>query len=166
VLAEEEDLGRQLILSLPEAQRAMAIIEAEAYPDILTGASREADIGEPRGVAYAQLGPEDQARMRALVEHYAGRLRPELAAADLAEIETAGWDKVHFAWAGPTDAGRGHYYRLHGPTFLVEYDNTQDNANHIHTVWRDFKNDFGRDLLREHYEAHQQDAEHGHDGGE
>ena len=166
VLAEEEDLGRQLILSLPDAQRATAIIEAEAYPDILTGADREADIGEPRGLAYAQLSAENQARLRALVEHYANRLRPELAAEDLARIDAAGWDNVLFAWAGPTAAGRGHYYRLHGPTFLIEYDNTQDNANHIHTVWRDFKNDFGRDLLREHYEAHQQDVEHGHDGGE
>jgi hypothetical protein len=62
----------------------------------------------------------------------------------------AGWDKVHFAWAGGLEKGQGHYYRIQGPTFLVEYDNTQNNANHIHTAWRDFNGDFGRDVLAEH----------------
>jgi hypothetical protein len=98
-----------------------------------------------------------------LVEYYAYRLRPELASEDLQRIEQAGWEKIHFAWAGATDKGQGHYYRLHGPTFLVEFDNTQNNANHIHTVWRDAQNDWGEDILRRHYDEHQNDPAHGHD---
>ena len=75
-----------------------------------------------------------------------------LADQDLAKIQRAGWDKVLFAWAGSIKPGEGHYYRVQGPTFLLEYDNTQNNANHIHSVWRDFENDFGEDLLRRHYQ--------------
>ena len=89
-----------------------------------------------------------------LVENYAYRLRPELADHDLAKIAAAGFKNIHFAWAGGLEPGQAHYYRLHGPTFLVEFDNTQNNANHIHTVWRDSANDFGEDLLREHYDHH------------
>ena len=70
--------------------------------------------------------------------------------ADLAKITKAGWDKVHFAWAGNTERGAGHYYRVQGPTFLLEYDNTQNDANHVHAVWRDFEGDFGEDILRMH----------------
>ena len=161
VLAPEEALGRKLVKVLPEAQRARAIIAERAFGDIQTGASREAAIGEPAGVALADLSPEHQEQLQALVRHYAQRLRPELAEKDLAEIASTGWEKVHFAWAGGIEPGQGHYYRLHGPTFLVEYDNTQNNANHIHTAWRDRRNDFGRDLLREHYENQRQGA-HGH----
>jgi hypothetical protein len=67
-------------------------------------------------------------------------------------IRTAGPGKVHFAWAGGLEPGQGHYYRIQGPTFLLEYDNTQDKANHIHTVWRDLRNDFGEDALLQHYQ--------------
>jgi hypothetical protein len=74
-----------------------------------------------------------------------------LADAQLRQIHEAGLDKIHFAWAGGLEPGQAHYYRLHGPTVLIEYDNTQNNANHIHTVWRDLTNDFGSDYLREHY---------------
>ncbi len=163
ILAAEEDLGRRLIQALPDEQRRVAVIAERAFGDIVTGASHEVDIGERRGLAYGRMSPEHQQQLRELVEHYARRLRPELAETDLAGIQQAGWDNVHFAWAGPQESGQGHYYRLHGPTFLVEYDNTQNQANHIHTVWRDLKNDFGRDLLREHYRLHQDDDGHGHD---
>ena len=81
-----------------------------------------------------------------------GRCRMELAEKDRARIRQAGWEKVHFAWAGGLEKGQGHYYRVQGPTFLLEYDNTQNNNNHIHCVWRDFENDFGEDLLRRHYD--------------
>jgi hypothetical protein len=87
-----------------------------------------------------------------LVDEYVARNRAEVAKDDWAKIEKAGWDRTSFAWAGGLDRGQGHYYRVQGPTFLLEYDNTQNNANHIHAVWRDFENDFGDDLLRQHYE--------------
>jgi hypothetical protein len=108
------------------------------------------------------MTPAQQKLLMTLVENYAYRLRIELADDDLAKIAAADFKKIHFAWAGETEPGRPHYYRLHGPTFLVEYDNTQNNANHIHTVWRDAANDFGEDLLRAHYDRQSQ-ADHGHD---
>ena len=102
----------------------------------------------PVGIAAAKLTTDQQAMLKALVAEYANRLRRELAEQDLAKIQAAGWDKVYFAWEGSTEPGQGHYYRIQGPTFLVEYDNTQNNANHIHTVWRDPASDFGEDLLK------------------
>ena len=151
-LAAEQDMGFALVRSLDEAQRKSAVLSEKAPGDTVTRNSRKADVGEPKGVTFAELKPDQQAMLRSLVELYATRMRDELARQDLAAIESAGWDKVRFAWAGGTEPGVGHYYRLHGPTFLVEYDNTQNEANHVHTVWRDLKNDFGEDLLRQHYE--------------
>ena len=153
VLADEQDLGFKLLGMLTEEQKKEAVIAASAPGKIITGADRKAEIGEPKGVAYASLDPTQQAALRVLVKVYAYRLRAELAEQDLATIDEAGWDKVRFAWAGASDPKGGHYYRIHGPTFLVEYDNTQNQANHVHTVWRDFKNDFGDDLLRAHYDT-------------
>ena len=86
-----------------------------------------------------------------LIETYVKRYRPELAEEDLRKIRKTGEEKILFAWAGGVERGEGHYYRIQGPTFLMEYDNTQNNNNHIHSVWRDFENDFGEDLLRKHY---------------
>ena len=88
------------------------------------------------------------------MDEYVRRTRPEIADKELEALQRAGWDKVYFAWAGPIEPGQGHYYRVQGPTFLLEYDNTQNEANHIHAVWRDLKNDFGEDLLRKHYDEH------------
>jgi hypothetical protein len=87
-----------------------------------------------------------------LIEEYVRRVRPELAEADLAQIRQAGVEQLRFAWAGGLEKGEGHYYRVQGPTFLLEYDNTQNNNNHVHAVWRDFDGDFGEDILRKHYQ--------------
>ena len=87
-----------------------------------------------------------------LLETYARNMRADLAEAELQKIREGGLERVHFAWAGPLDPTRPHYYRLHGPTVLIEYDNTQNDANHIHSVWHDPRNDFGADLLRAHYQ--------------
>jgi hypothetical protein len=86
-----------------------------------------------------------------LIDEHAGSQADPLAKERLAKIREAGLASVRFAWMGAGEKGGGHYYRIQGPTFLVEFDNTQNNANHIHQVWRDFKGDFGRDLLAEHY---------------
>jgi hypothetical protein len=152
-LAMEEELGFRLVKSLDDAQRGKAVFADKAPPEIVTGNKRPADVGEPKGILYSDLRPEQQAMVRVLVRVYAHRHRDELAHQDVAKIEAAGWDKVRFAWAGGMEPGIGHYYRLHGPTFLVEFDNTQNNANHVHTVWRDPSGDFGADLLKEHYAA-------------
>jgi len=127
------------------------LISVEAPADIVTGSSRKARLGAPSGIALAEMSPEQARLLMDMIAMYANRLRPELAEMELAKLRQAGLGKIHFAWAGGSAPGQPHYYRIQGPTFVVEYDNTQNNANHIHTVWRDFDNDFGLDPLRAHY---------------
>jgi hypothetical protein len=148
-LAAEEDAARALLDSLNPAQRGEAIVEASPYGDIVTRNRAKADPLEGRGIAFAALTPPQQQQLLALIEVYAGTMKPKLAEERLAKIRTAGLDAIRFAWAGPAARGQPHYYRVQGPTFLIEFDNS--GGNHIHTVWRDFEGDFGRDLLREHY---------------
>jgi len=163
VLAVEEDLGRELVQSLTPEQSKTAIYNTRAPNDIITTNSRKADPGPPIGVAAGDMSAAQQNLLMTLVENYAYRLRSEIADEDLKKIASADFKKIHFAWAGSTEPERPHYYRLHGPTFLVEYDNTQNNANHVHTVWRDAANDFGEDLLKAHYDKQKSAAAHGHD---
>ena len=150
-LAREEDLARELLLSLDDKQKAVAVIEATAPKDILSFNKRKADIGEPKGLAASRLNKKQSEQLHLLIAEYAGNMPEELAAARLEAAHKAGMGKVFFAWAGRQDRGQGHYYRVQGPTFLIEYDNTQNDANHIHSVWRDFNGDFGLDLLAQHY---------------
>ena len=152
-LAPEEDLGRALVLALDEKQRSRAVISAKAPGDILTRADPQAKPLEAGGLGYADMNAAQQAQLKALVETYAGRLRHEVAEAELKRISDSGWNRLEFAWAGGLQPGQGHYYRIQSPDFVIEYDNTQNGANHIHTTWRVFAGDFGRDLLREHYAA-------------
>jgi hypothetical protein len=153
VLGEEEDLAREFVKALTESQRKTAIIEKVAFREILTGDSRKVLPLTPAGLSFSQMNREQQATLQGLVRTYAERFRPELAKQDIGKIERAGWDKVSFAWAGGIEKGQGHYYRVQGPTFVLEYDNTQNRANHIHTAWRDFMNDFGEDALKKHYQS-------------
>jgi hypothetical protein len=148
-LAAEEDAARALLDSLNPAQRGEAIVEASPYGDIVTRNRAKADPLEGRGIAFAALTPPQQRQLLALIEVYASTMKPKLAEERLAKIRTAGLDAIRFAWAGPAARGQPHYYRVQGPTFLIEFDNS--GGNHVHTVWRDFEGDFGRDLLREHY---------------
>jgi len=152
VLGSEEDLGRQFVKSLAGDQLKAALIAIKAPSDIITGNSRKAQLLNPPGLPAAQMTGEQKELLLNLIKDYAFRHRAEVASEDLQKIQKAGFDKVHFAWAGALEPGQGHYYRVQGPTFLLEYDDTQNNANHIHTVWRGFENDFGEDLLRRHYE--------------
>jgi hypothetical protein len=150
VLGAEEDLGRELVLSFDEKARAQVIYEAKAPDEILTVAASKVDPLAPAGVAAGSMTAKQRDILRRLLQEYASSMPPALASERLAKIDKAGFEKVRFAWAGGLKRGDPHYYRIQGPTFLVEYDNTQNGANHAHTVWRDFAGDFGRDLLREH----------------
>jgi hypothetical protein len=152
VLAAEEDLARELVTSLSPAQLKQALIQTNAPDDILTVANRTADVGKAQGLAVSEMNAAQKKLLGKILDEYVGRLRGDLAVADMAKIDAAGRGKIRFAWAGSTQRGQRHYYRVHGPTFLLEYDNTQNDANHVHAVWRDFENDFGRDLLKEHLE--------------
>ena len=161
LLAAEEDVARELIRMLPEARRARAIIADDAFPDILTRNDPKVRSLKIEGLAAGDMSKTEQAQLRKLLLVYANRMTESAAREQIERIERAGFGKLHFAWAGSLEPGKPHYYRVHGPTVLIEYDNTQNNANHIHSVWRDLERDFGGDLLRAHYEAHRGDG-HGH----
>jgi len=150
-LAPEEDLARQLIKSLDDKQRAQAVVSQSAPSDILSTNLRKAEPLKPAGLAAARLGQKQQEILMTLLAEYASRHAPDIARARLDRVRAAGFGNVYFAWAGGLEKGQPHYYRTQGPSFLVEYDNVQNNANHIHTVWRDFTSDFGVDLLAMHY---------------
>lgn len=200
-LAGVEDLGRELVRSLDEAQRARAVLSGVAPVD-LVGANRsrvgEGDVplplgevwrgrfdGElaelvgtmqermeraaglrpehvealrltdaPKGLPAAALRPDQQEVLRALLDAYVRRVPDELADAEAEKYAGARIEALSFAWAGSLEPGEGHYYRVQGPRLLVEYDNTQRGANHVHSVWRDPDGDFGEDVLALHRQAH------------
>lgn len=160
VLAAEEDLGRELVKSLDGTQRAGAIISAAAPADIILSPGRAIDQAAPAGLAWTHLNDSQRAVLWRLVREYAENLHDDLSGEEIRRIEKAGVEKITFAWAGGLEPGTGHYYRIQGPTFVIEYDNTQNDANHVHTVWHDTQRDFWRDLLGEHYRRG------GHDGAD
>jgi hypothetical protein len=153
VLAAEEDLGREFLLSLTPEQKKAAVVSEEALKDIITMADRKAALkGAPNGLATAKLNAKQKQLLQNLLEEYAHNVPEQAAQTRLAQIKAAG-NNMYFAWTGTAEKGKGHYYRISAPTFLVEYDNTQNDANHVHSVWRDYNGDFGYDLLGNHYTA-------------
>ena len=148
--SREQDLGFELLNSFDEGQRARVILAGEAPQDILTENFQRAEMGAPEGISVADINDVQHAILMELMDVYGARMNPALRDYQMAKIRQAGVERVHFAWAGSTEPGEGHYYRIQGPTFVIEYDNTQNNANHIHSVWRDFEDDFGYEPLRQH----------------
>ena len=153
VLREREDAARALVMALDRSQRTAAIMDDVAPDDILTGAELAIDPLSPVGVKAAALNPSQHDLLMRVIDAYTSVMADDIAAERMASIREAGHDDIGFAWAGPTERGEQHYYRVQGPTFLIEYDNTQGDGNHVHSVWRDFAGDFGSDLLREHLQA-------------
>ncbi len=152
VLTAEEDLARDLLGSLDEDQRRAAITSEVAPTDVLTRNDPVADRSRiTGGIAHGDLTTDQQAGLQRLVRHYFDRTPEPASAMAWASAREAGLDEIRFAWAGGTRPGEGHYYSILGPTFLLEYDNTQDDANHVHSVWRDLTDDWGGDLLARHY---------------
>lgn len=162
LLAKEEDLGIALFASLTDPQRKTALLAERAPNEIFTAENRTA-APQQGGISYADMTRDQRQAMQALVRAIAEVQEATEVARRLSAIEKAGWEKVVFAWMGAPDRSAAHYYRVQGPTFIIEFDNTQNRANHIHLVWRDFEGDFGRDVLKEHYEQHALDHAHGHD---
>jgi hypothetical protein len=150
ILGAEEDAARALLQALDATQRSKAIFDATAPGDMITMANVNITPLSPAGLGADAMTAAQRDLLMKLVDVYIGKMAPDIAADRLAKLRKAGVEKIGFAWAGDTERGKKHYYRVQGPTFLVEYDNTQNDGNHIHSVWRDFQGDFGRDLLREH----------------
>ena len=152
-LAAEEDAARALLESLNDAQRKVAVFDSRTYGDIVTSNAGRVEPMEAAGIEASRLNEKQRAQLVELIEAYAATFEPALAQARMARVRERGFDAIRFGWAGSIARGRPHYYRVQGATFLIEYDASQNGGNHVHTVWRDFTGDFGRDLLREHYRA-------------
>ena len=158
VLGSEEDQARSLLASLNATQRAAAMLSDEAPRDILTSSEREVAMLDDLGVPHGDLTSSQQSVLWSIIEEYATAQPEAVSSQRLAEVRDAGLGNIKFGWMGGAARGEPHYYRIQGPTFLIEYDNTQGNANHVHSVWRDFAGDFGRDLLAAHYELYRHDG--------
>lgn len=152
ILKDETELGFKLVNALSPAQLAKARFSETAPREIMTGNQRKVQALEPLGISRKALNPGQQKILDALINTFLGNFEADFEVAFRAKIEKAGWDNIAFAWAGALEPGKGHYYRIQNPAFLVEYDNTQNNANHVHTVVRDLTNDFGEDHLKAHYQ--------------
>jgi uncharacterized protein DUF3500 len=158
-LGAEEDAARALLDSLDAEQVKTAIVLPDAPTEMLTANAGKADPLSPIGLKASAMSKPQREKLMQLIDVYTGLMAPDVASERMERVKKAGLDNISFAWAGPSEKGKKHYYRLQGPTFLVEYDNAQNDGNHIHSVWRDFNGDFGRDLLREHLKSVP------HDGG-
>ena len=158
-LAREEDLARSLVHALSADQRRTAIIATEAPRDIITGADRDAKLEGFEGLQASAMNEAQRHMLFQLIAEYVDNMNDEASDRWTQRIHhDLPPEQIYFAWAGSVEPGEGHYYRVQTPLFLIEYDNTQGNANHIHSVWRDLENDFGEDLLKKHYE----EADHRH----
>ena len=152
-LGREEDVARELLALLSEEQLAVAVFAPDAPADVLLGPGKAPSaIGARRGLAWSELRSDQQRKLWELLELHANVLRGPVASQELARIRARDLGELSFAWAGSTEVGQGHYYRIHGARFAVEYDCTQNGANHVHVVWRDFDRDMGGDPLRDHLE--------------
>jgi len=150
ILAAQEDVARELLMSFDASQRTAAVFNSVALNEILTTNKPQVTPLEQAGLAAGAMNARQRELLMKVIDTYAGYMADDVAAERLAAIKKAGIEKLTFAWAGAAERGEKHYYRIQGPTFLIEHDNSQGNGNHIHSVWRDFNGDFGRDLLREH----------------
>lgn len=159
VLGAEEDLGKELLGMLSPGQRGRAVLGTEVPADVILTPGRQADLlSEPKGLPFSAMNADQQGVLWQLIEEYARNARKELADSQLARIDAAGRENISFGWIGSVQRGEGHYYRIHGPTFVIEYDNA--SGNHSHTVWRDLEKDFGEDLLLKHYQQNPVPHEH------
>ena len=150
ILARREDLAFELMESLDRGQQSEAVIYDKAPYDILTYNSTRAVLPREEGLPARRLDSAQRALLTALVETYVSQVRSDVARHKLEHLRREGIEHLSVAWAGPVARREGHYYRIHGGNFLVEFDNCQNQANHVHSVWRDLENDFAQDVLRDH----------------
>ncbi len=150
LLATEEDLGRELYTSLPAEQRTRAQLAGDVPADVILGPGRDGGFEKAEGLPYGDMDAPQRVLVERLLAQFVDDLEPDLAAREWARIRANGIERIRFAWCGGTKPGEPHYWRLHGPHFVIEFDDVQGGANHVHTLWRDLERDFGGDLLRRH----------------
>ena len=151
ILKDEEDIGFELMNSLNAEQKKSALFQLKAFADIVTTTAKEVVPLEPVGILMKELNNDQKNIVNKLIVAYLSSMSPRMANARMAMVKTEDKNDIRFGWAGGLVKGEPHYYRLQGKYFLIEFDNTQNDANHIHLVWRDFNGDYGKDLLKEHY---------------
>ena len=150
ILGVSQDIALDLMDSLDAGQQSRAMIYDEAPADIITFNSSRASLPKEEGLPATAMSGTQREMLMALASEYVTRIRSDLAEAKLNALRQGGLEKIHLAWGGPIDRTQPHYYRLHGGEFVVEYDNRQNGANHIHSVLRDVDNDFAADVMRDH----------------
>ncbi|WP_428654689.1 DUF3500 domain-containing protein [Runella sp.] len=157
VLKEEADIAFQLLGSFDEQQLKKVMLSEKAPNDMLTTNTKKAGFEKQEGLAWGDMTAAQQKIFQELLNVYLNKYHVTLKNQELARLRQADINKIYFAWMGDREplrgAGHGHYFRVHGPTFLIEYDNTQNGANHVHSVVRDLTDDWGEDLLKAHYAA-------------
>jgi hypothetical protein len=155
VLSKEEDYGFMFINSLTDAQKAVAILKQDVPKDIITSPQAKQRIEGYYGIAAKELNETQMTIFKLLIQEYTHNFEHEKAHQLMEKIMKSGIEKVYFAWIGSLDNNKPHYYIIHGPDFLIEYDNVgfQNDGNHIHAILREKGNDFGEDILHQHYKA-------------
>ena len=156
-IARQEDAGRAMLGSLDAAQRQVAIRENIEVRDVLARVALDPTPLAAVGIEARALRPAQRELLMEIVHAYTDVMNDEIAALRLAQVESAGIDDIRFAWAGGTKRGELSYFRVQGPTFLIEMSNTMNDPNHIHSGWRDFGSEFGRDVLTAHMRDHDQE---------
>ncbi len=151
LLGASEDLARQLMAGLDDQQRRTATIANRSFGEIVASPLREQDLGTPKGLLLSEMTGAQRTLVEALMDRFLGTLAADLLAQQKQRVMEQGLASFRFAWAGSPTPGEAHYFRVHGPVTLIEHDNTQNGANHVHAVWRDLAADFGRDALADHY---------------
>lgn len=155
LLGASEDLARQIMAGLDDRQRRAAVIADRSFGDIVASPQRERDLGTPRGLLLGEMAGAQRTLVEALMDRFLGTLAADLLARQKQRVLDQSLSNFRFAWAGSLTPGEAHYFRLHGPATLIEHDDTQNGANHIHAVWRDLAADFGGDALADHYRQQQ-----------
>ena len=152
-LKNEEDEAYALMNLFTDQQKEKVIFNKQALPEIVTFSTSQVSPLEPAGMYVKEMKADQKKQFNKLLDVYLNNLPPIMAGKRRKKIEAEDMNELRFAWAGPEEPGKAHYYRIQGKNFLIELDNAQNNANHIHSVWRDFYGDFGRDILMEHYHS-------------
>lgn len=151
VIKEEEDLALELINSLTTGQKEKAVFQTRAFSDIVTSTSRQVTPLKPVGILVSEMSGVQYELLKKLIRSYLSSMPSAIAEIRMKRLAKEDMNSLRFGWAGELVPDKPHYYRIQGKTFLIEFDNAENNGNHIHLVWRDFNGDFGTDLLKEHY---------------
>ena len=151
VLRNDHDWGLELIQSLCPKQLKQTLVNSKTYGEILTSNQEAVEFVSINGISYRQLNRGQKKQLKEIIYLHLERMEKAVSQKARQLLEVENWNNITFSWAGKIEKLKAHYYRIQGQSFLIEYDNSQDKANHIHVVWREFKGDFGKDLIREHY---------------